>query len=67
MKDCCQQDYGNSSVESMNIIKHMSDNNQDTEIAEPGDEKIRDFGEEMSHPLEIGKYKPNNLFNRQRI
>ena len=38
----------------MNIIKHMSDNNLDTEIAETGDEKVSDFGEEMRYPREIG-------------
>ena len=46
----------------MNIIKHLSDNNLETEIAEPGDEKIIDFGEEMSYPLEIGENRNPTIY-----
>ena len=53
MPDCCQESYGNGSLDSMNIINQMGDNNLDTEIAKPGEDKY-DFEEEMSNPGEIG-------------
>ena len=67
MTDCCQQNYGNSSLDSMNIIKQMSDNNLDTETAKPGDKKIRDFGEAMIYPREIGGNRNPTIYSTSPV
>ena len=63
MTDCCQQNYDKSNFDSMNIIKHMSDNNLDTVIAKPGDEKIGEFWEEISYPMDIGENRNPTIYS----